>query len=193
MKWKIWTIPATILGAYMLYKNSGGILAGGSMEAQATNIIKHFEGFFADAYKCPAGVWTIGYGHVMVAGDPEHISEATAARWLREELQQAYIPQTKAALSAKGIDPEKLPAHQLAGIVSAVYNLGPGVVSGGTWTGYFPADMTNAGKWFKKWCTVSGTPLLGLVRRRFAEWQLIQTGKWQPNPPGAQEYYDSRT
>ena len=27
------------------------------------NAIKQFEGFSSVAYKCPAGVWTIGYGH----------------------------------------------------------------------------------------------------------------------------------
>ena len=26
-------------------------------------LIKQFEGLRLDAYKCPAGVWTIGYGH----------------------------------------------------------------------------------------------------------------------------------
>ena len=26
-------------------------------------LIKHFEDFRSDAYMCPAGVWTIGYGH----------------------------------------------------------------------------------------------------------------------------------
>ncbi len=26
-------------------------------------LIKHFEGLVLKAYKCPAGVWTIGYGH----------------------------------------------------------------------------------------------------------------------------------
>ena len=27
-------------------------------------LIKHFEGCELKAYKCPAGVWTIGYGHI---------------------------------------------------------------------------------------------------------------------------------
>ena len=27
------------------------------------NLIKEFEGCRLKAYKCPAGVWTIGYGH----------------------------------------------------------------------------------------------------------------------------------
>ena len=27
------------------------------------DLIKHFEGCELKAYKCPAGVWTIGYGH----------------------------------------------------------------------------------------------------------------------------------
>ena len=27
------------------------------------DLVKHFEGLVLEAYKCPAGVWTIGYGH----------------------------------------------------------------------------------------------------------------------------------
>ena len=29
------------------------------------HIIKSFEGCRLTAYKCPAGVWTIGYGHTL--------------------------------------------------------------------------------------------------------------------------------
>lgn len=28
------------------------------------NLIKRFEGQRLKAYQCPAGVWTIGYGHI---------------------------------------------------------------------------------------------------------------------------------
>lgn len=28
-------------------------------------LIKRYEGFRAEAYLCPAGIWTIGYGHTL--------------------------------------------------------------------------------------------------------------------------------
>ena len=30
---------------------------------EGINLIKKFEGLRLEAYLCPAGVWTIGYGH----------------------------------------------------------------------------------------------------------------------------------
>lgn len=36
--------------------------SGGDLNI-AKLIIKRFEGFRTEAYKCPAGEWTIGYGH----------------------------------------------------------------------------------------------------------------------------------
>ena len=32
------------------------------------NLLKKFEGCKLQAYKCPAGIWTIGYGHTSAAG-----------------------------------------------------------------------------------------------------------------------------
>ena len=33
-------------------------------------VIKEFEGWRPRAYICPAGHWTIGYGHTAMAGPP---------------------------------------------------------------------------------------------------------------------------
>ena len=33
------------------------------MTQQGLDLIKKYEGLRLEAYKCPAGVWTIGYGH----------------------------------------------------------------------------------------------------------------------------------
>ena len=30
---------------------------------EGLSLIKRFEGFRATAYRCPSGVWTIGYGY----------------------------------------------------------------------------------------------------------------------------------
>ena len=33
------------------------------MGEKGLKLVKSFEGLYLKAYKCPAGVWTIGYGH----------------------------------------------------------------------------------------------------------------------------------
>ena len=34
-----------------------------NISEKGLNLVKEFEGCYLNAYKCPAGVWTIGYGH----------------------------------------------------------------------------------------------------------------------------------
>ena len=40
------------------------------MSAAGLATVKEFEGLRLKAYKCPAAVWTIGYGHTSAAGNP---------------------------------------------------------------------------------------------------------------------------
>ena len=54
-------------------------------------LIRRFEGFRAEAYRCPAGVWTIGYGHTAAAGPPAVsagmlINRDEAVRILRKDV-----------------------------------------------------------------------------------------------------------
>ena len=58
-------------------------------------LIKRFEGYRGEAYLCPAGVWTIGYGHTSVAGNPAvtrgakmNREEAARVAGKMEEIQQ---------------------------------------------------------------------------------------------------------
>ena len=32
------------------------------------NLIKHYEGFYSKPYRCPAGLYTVGYGHLIGSG-----------------------------------------------------------------------------------------------------------------------------
>ena len=48
--------------------------------------VKEFEGFRGRAYKCPGGIWTIGYGHTKDVKQGDKISEAEADRLLRKDL-----------------------------------------------------------------------------------------------------------
>ena len=54
------------------------------------DLIKHFEGCELEAYKCPAGVWTIGYGHTKGIQPGMVITEETANDMLVEELAVSY-------------------------------------------------------------------------------------------------------
>jgi lysozyme len=96
----------------------------------AIELAKHFEGFerkvkrgaeiTAIAYVCPAGFWTIGYGHLC---DPKHspITEAEAEVYLARDLQSA-LAATLRFCPVLATEPES----RLAAIVDFTFNLGVG-------------------------------------------------------------------
>lgn len=49
--------------------------------------VMEFEGFMANAYKCPGGVWTIGYGHTRGVLPGQRCDHEQAVEWLKEDLQ----------------------------------------------------------------------------------------------------------
>jgi|TARA_B110000879_G_scaffold4415_1_gene5864 lysozyme len=126
-------------------------------------LIKDFEGLELSAYKCAAGVWTIGYGHIKGVQEGMSISEARANEMLNEELTEYenYIN--------KGVT-VPLSQCQFDAMVSWVYNLGNGnltsstllkVLNSGDYAGV-PAQML-------RWNKAGGKVLAGLTRRRQAE------------------------
>lgn len=135
-------------------------------------VIKEFEGLRLDAYLCPAGVWTIGYGHTAMAGPPpvkrgDRITASQADAMLIRDLKQ-YEDAVSAAV--------KVPLNQgqFDALVSLCFNIGIGAFRGST-----VVRRINAGRmadvpaalmmWTK--ATVNGkkVDLPGLVRRRRAE------------------------
>ena len=50
--------------------------------------IKRFEGFRGTAYRCPAGVWTVGYGHTAGVKRGDKMTEGEAERQLRRDLAE---------------------------------------------------------------------------------------------------------
>lgn len=51
-------------------------------------LIKSFESLRLKAYKCPSGVWTIGYGHTKDVKATMVISPQRAERLLKEDITQ---------------------------------------------------------------------------------------------------------
>ena len=50
------------------------------------NLIKQFEGCYLKSYKCPAGIWTIGYGHTAGVYEGMTISQVQAESFLKDDL-----------------------------------------------------------------------------------------------------------
>jgi len=130
-------------------------------------LIKHFEGCELEAYKCPAGVWTIGYGHIKGVKEGMTITESQAEEMLKSELNEyeGYINNLVTA---------ELNQNQFDAMVSWVYNLGGGnlkastllkVLNSGDYDGV-PAQMM-------RWNKAGGKVLEGLTRRRQAEADLF--------------------
>lgn len=91
----------------------------------AINLIKEFEGLHLTAYRCPANVWTIGYGVTRLNGRPVRAtdvlpSEAEAIRLLREQLERDYLPKLRII---PGWD--EMTEGQQSALISFAWNLGP--------------------------------------------------------------------
>jgi lysozyme len=60
---------------------------------KATNyallLIKSFEQLRLNSYLCPAGVWTIGYGHTAGVNRGMLITEKTADAFLQQDIRNA--------------------------------------------------------------------------------------------------------
>lgn len=148
----------------------------------AIDLIKTFEGFarrvarkLVVSYKCPAGVWTIGYGTTRYpdgrpVGPNESATEDEATVFLKHDLQAALA----AALRLSPILITR--PYALGAVVSFIYNLGAGAYQVSTLR-----RLVNAGRWadaaaqFDRWNKAGGQVLPGLVRRRAAERALFLT------------------
>jgi len=129
-------------------------------------LIKSFEGLYLKAYKCPAGVWTIGYGHIRNVREGQIISHTQADVFLRQDVEEF-----EKAVNSHGL---KLNQNQFDALVSFTYNVGAGNFRSSTLLKKVkanPADSTIRTE-FARWNKAKGKVLPGLIRRREAEANL---------------------
>lgn len=135
-------------------------------------LIRRFEGFRGTAYRCPAGVWTIGFGHTSQAGPPVvHaglvIGAEEAGRILAADV--ARVADAVAPLLARAVS-----AAQFSALVSFAFNVGIDAFRRSS-----VLRAVNAGRFaavpaaLKLWVKANGRVLPGLVRRRAAEAELF--------------------
>ena len=128
--------------------------------------IKAHEGLRLDAYLCPAGVPTIGYGHTYNVKMGDRITEEQAEMLLIGDL---IVAETE--VNRYGFD---LTQNQFDALVSFVYNVGAGNFRSSTLLKRLkdnPNDPDIANQ-FKRWVYGNGKVLPGLVRRRNEEAKL---------------------
>lgn len=148
----------------------------------AIELAKRFEGFERKAtrgieitavpYICPAGFWTIGYGHLCKPDHPP-ITEAEAEVYLAHDLQTALAATLRyCPVLATESD------VRLAAIVDFTFNLGTGRLQASTLRRRInQRDWLSAVQELRRWVYGGGKVLPGLVTRREAEatWLLRDT------------------
>ena len=144
----------------------------------AIDLAKRFEGFHrvpkhdpgrAHPYVCPAGYWTIGYGHLC---DPKHppITKGEAEAYLAQDLKVA-LAATLRYCPVLAAEPE----GRLAAIVDFTFNLGAGRLQTSTLRRRVnERDWKAAALELRRWVYGGGKVLPGLVARRNLEARLVQ-------------------
>ena len=131
------------------------------------NLLKKFEGCKLKAYRCPANVCTIGYGHTSAAGAPEVTDGMTITQSRAEEILKVDILKYERAV--EDLVKVELTQNQFDVLVDFAYNAGVGALKSSTLL-----RKVNAGKFddvpaeLMKWTKGGGKVLPGLVRRRQA-------------------------
>lgn len=129
-------------------------------------MIKGFETLHLKAYMCPAGHYTIGWGHTKGVTATQHISLTQAEMFLSEDVKNAEV----CVLKIPG-----LAQNQFDALVSFVFNVGVQAFENSTLRRLVIAnrnDKAIAGEFIRwKYATVGGRKVVlpGLERRRKAE------------------------
>lgn len=135
--------------------------------SKGVSLIKSFEGCRLKAYKCPAGVWSIGYGHTAGVKDGDRITQEQADDYLRNDL----VKYEKAVLNYDSI--YHFNQNQFDALVSFTYNCGVGNLKNLTQSGKRTlAQISGKILLYNK---AGGVVLRGLQRRRAAEKELFDT------------------
>lgn len=137
------------------------------ISSKGVSLIKSFEGCRLKAYKCPAGVWTIGYGHTAGVKEGDTITQEQADEYLRNDLAKYE----KAVQNYDTI--YHFNQNQFDALVSFTYNCGTGNLKNLTQDG--KRAIAQISVKILLYNKAGGVVLRGLQRRRAAEKELFDT------------------
>jgi lysozyme len=142
------------------------------ISSKGIDLIKAFEGYSGNAYICPAGVPTIGWGTIRYPNGQkvkmgDKCTPEQAGTFLRNDLISFES-------SVDALCTDSLTQNQFDALVSFCYNLGAGSLKSSTLlkkVNANPLDPTIR-KEFMRWIYAGPLKLAGLERRRTAEADL---------------------
>lgn len=130
-------------------------------------LIRSFEGLRLAAYRCPAGVATVGYGSTKGVKMGDTITREDADRLLCEDAQR-FADHIDAVVKVP------LTQNQIDALVAFVYNIGPAAFAKSTMLKLINQRLfEDAANQFLRWNRGGGQVLAGLTRRRIAERELF--------------------
>lgn len=135
---------------------------------RGVELVASFEGCRLEAYRCPAGVWTIGYGHTAGVKPGDRLSSEEEAKKLLKEDLKKYGDYVNSCVK-KGQITFPLNQNRFDALTSFCYNCGNGnlqkLVSG--------RDAETVANKLPAYNKGGGRVLPGLVRRREEERKLF--------------------
>lgn len=130
------------------------------------DLIKRFEGCRLTAYKCPAGIWTIGFGHTANVKEGDKITMAMAESLLKMDLvsREHFLNMLNLGLNE----------NQFSALISLIYNIGQGnFLKSPVLKSLRNKETKNIKDAFMKHVYGGGVKLPGLVKRREEEYKLF--------------------
>lgn len=138
---------------------------------QAAELIARHEGMRAEAYRCPAGVWTVGYGHTGEDVYPgRKVSTQQAQEWLEADVRRA--------LAVVDGEMPGLSDSKRVALTSLVFNIGAGAFRRSTLLRRLRQGENDAviAAEFRRWVYAGGQRMSGLEKRRDEEAALFCAG-----------------
>ncbi len=135
------------------------------------SLIQRYEGYRTTPYRCPAGIWTVGYGHA--------IGRVLPPEWDRtlttDEVFGLLMRDLRRVESGiRRYCTAGLSQPQFDGLVSFAFNLGLGVLQRSTLRMKLNrGDYVGAAAQFCRFTRAGGVVVSGLVKRRNAEHELF--------------------
>lgn len=142
-----------------------------NISEKGLSLIKHFEGCKLTAYRCPANVLTIGYGHTGGVLEGRVISQEVAEYFLKSDMAHFELAVNRAV---------KVPVDQAQfdALVAFAFNVGASALQASTLLRKLNVgDYAGVPTEFLRWNKAKGKVLPGLTRRRQAEAHLFATGE----------------
>ena len=140
---------------------------------EGLSLIKKFEGCKLKAYKCSAGVWTIGYGHTEGVKEGDTCIQEEAEKLLRGDIFkfEEYVEDNVTV---------ELDQSQFDALVAWTFNLGPGNLRESTMLKKLNNQEYKSVPFeMRRWNKAGGKTLDGLIRRREAESLLFESKGWE--------------